>query len=64
MAKRGGDDSLNVRHEQGPPPRRMATPMTTGMSPLQNHTLGDVLNLTDPADTIGILPGPRKSKRK
>jgi hypothetical protein len=58
------DKSLNVRQVQGPPPTRMATPMTTGWSPIQGGTLDDVLDPPSPPDTTNSAPGRAGKQRR
>ena len=55
--------SLNTRREEGDPPTLLASPITTGFSPLQGGTLDDVLSLPDPADTLDRLPGGKRRRK-
>lgn len=51
---------LNVVHEQGEPPNRIASPINVGFSPAQKGTVDDVTFLNEPNDPLGITPSRRK----
>lgn len=58
-------NNLNIVHREGPPPDRMASPITTGFSPAQRGTLDTVRNLPAPTDSLGFCgPTSRTKTRK
>lgn len=62
MAWRNPND-LNVRKVTGPPPTRLASPMTTSPSPLHTTQLGDVIGVSEPADPLGNARTERTKSR-
>ncbi len=62
MAWRDPND-LNVRKVTGPPPQRLASPMTTSPSPIDTTQVGDVIGIPEPADTMGNCRVERTKSR-
>lgn len=65
MARKPSDsNNLNIVHRQGPPPDRMASPITTGFNSSQHGTLDDVRNLPTPTDSLGFCGPTSRTKTK
>jgi hypothetical protein len=52
---------LRITHQEGPPPRRFASPMMEPMTPIQHGTFDAVTGLSEPEDSLGFTP--RRNKR-
>lgn len=48
-------DDLNIVKREGPPSRRIASPMMEPYSPIQRGTFDTATNLPEPTDSLGFL---------